>query len=210
MMGRHAGSFYSPLHSMWGTAFGGAGGGAKQYSAFPYASKQEPCSGSEMVANNNNNNNDESAYPMTAAAAGDQQQPPESHAMDFKPPSESLISAAGLSAYSGHSSMISSAARKLPEGTAAAASSSSHSSASGCSPAASPTAPYPYYCSTQDLASMYGSSFAMAGAPSRSTLSAPRPKPKNRTNAGKGGKPFKESGDGFSLPGLSGELTGDE
>ena len=172
MMGRHAGSFYSPLHSMWGTAFGGAGGGsAKQYSAFPYASKQEPCSGSEMVANNNNNNNDESAYPMTAAA-GDQQQPPESHAMDFKPPSESLISGAGLSAYSGHSSMISSATRKLPEGTAAAASSSSHSSASGCSPAASPTAPYPYYCSTQDLASMYGSSFAMAGAPSRSTLSA--------------------------------------
>ena len=201
MMGRHAGSFYSPLHSMWGTAFGGAAGGgsAKQYSAFPYASKQEPCTGSEMAANNNNNN-DESAYPMTSSG-GDQQQPPESHAMDFKPPSESLISAAGLSAYSGHSSMISSAARKLPEGTAAAASSSSHSSAaSGCSPAASPTAPYPYYCSTQDLASMYGSSFAMAGASSRSALSAPRPKPKNRTNAGKGGRsPFKEGGGGFFL-----------
>ena len=178
MMGRHAaaaaGSFYSPLHSMWGTAFGNA----KQYSAFPYAaSKQESCAASEMPSNNNNNNDE--SYPMTSAA--NDQQTSVSHPMDFKPPAESLIS--GLSAYSPSAGMISSAARKLPEGTAAATT-SSHSA--GCSPAASPTS-YPYYCSTQDLASMYGSSFAMAGAPSsRSSLSASRPKPKNRTNAGKG------------------------
>ena len=177
MMGRHAaaaaGSFYSPLHSMWGTAFGNS----KQYSAFPYASnsKQESC---EMTSNNNNNPSDE-----CCSMSNDQQQVSVSHSMDFKPPAESLIS--GLSAYSPSAGMISSAARKLPEGTASAAASSSQSA--GCSPAASPTS-YPYYYSTQDLASMYGSSFAMAGAPSsRSSLSASRPKPKNRTNAGKGG-----------------------
>lgn len=178
MMGRHAaaaaGSFYSPLHSMWGTAFGNT----KQYSAFPYASsKQESCS--EMPSNNNNNNNDDS-YAMTSSA-NDPLTSSVSHSMDFKPPAESLISGLQYSS----AGMMSSATRKLPEGTAASAS-SSHSSA-GCSPAASPTS-YPYYCSTQDLASMYGSSFAMAGAPSsRSSLSASRPKPKNRTNAGKGG-----------------------
>ena len=72
MMGRHAaaaaGSFYSPLHSMWGTAFGST----KQYSAFPYAAsnaKQESC---EMPSNNNNNSSDE-CCPMTSSAAFIQQ-----------------------------------------------------------------------------------------------------------------------------------------
>ena len=201
MMGRHAaaaaGSFYSPLHSMWGTAFGNT----KQYSTFPYASKQESCAASEMPSNNNNNNDE--SYPMTSTA-NDLQNTSVSHPMDFKPPAESLIS--GLSAYSPSAGMISSAARKLPEGTAAAAS-SSHSA--GCSPAASPTS-YPYYCSTQDLASMYGSSFAMAGTPSsRSSLSASRPKPKNRTNAGKGGfSILPGGGDLLCFLGL-GELTYD-
>ena len=159
MMGRHAaaaaGSFYSPLHSMWGTAFGNT----KQYSTFPYASKQESCSASEMPSNNNNNNDE--SYPMTSTA-NDLQNTSVSHPMDFKPPAESLIS--GLSAYSPSAGMISSAARKLPEGTAAATSSSGASCAASPTDACSVTAGYTRIFASTRLASETASS---AGAGSR-------------------------------------------
>ncbi len=99
MMGR---SFYSPLHSMWGSTFGNSQ--TKQYSSFPYAK-------------DNNENND---YLMGSSGNGSSNE----HNMEFKPTSDHLM---GLSSYDMHTST--GGRTKMAEGTNTTSSGNSSSAA---------------------------------------------------------------------------------
>ena len=178
MMGRHPG-FYSPLHSMWGTAFGTtAAASAKQYQGFAYPQPGHKDPADQVNNNHNSGNNADETY--NSGGNQDLHQGSAS-SMDFKPPSDQLMQAYGNAA-AGNMIHSSSSGRKMPEGTASTTSSSS----SSASFQHSSTMPYCYY-SSQDIASMYGGSFSAAGTARSSLASAPsRPKPKSRSNnAGK-------------------------
>ncbi len=169
MMGR---GFYSPLHSMWGTAFGAAAA-AKQYPTFAASSSTANYPPSSPRKDSPSLQTTEE-YPMTSTTTNNNNN---GDHMEFKPPppSDQLM---GLSY-----GMTSSSSRKMPEGTSASGSSGN-----------STAAPYPYYSSPElTAASMYGavshcSPFAAAAAANagRSNFQgATRPKAKARSNAGK-------------------------
>ena len=166
MMGRHPG-FYSPLHSMWGTAFGTTStASAKQYTGFSYPQNEQKDNNSSDQTNNNNNSDE--VYTSSPSNTPLQQQ---SSPMDFKAPSSDQL----MQAY-GTGNMLHNSNRKMPEGTASATTmTTSHQQHQ------SPAMSYYYYAS-QDLASMYGAgSFSASG---KSSLA--RPKQKTRSNnAGK-------------------------
>lgn len=156
MMGR---GFYSPLHSMWGSAFGTSKPAYSTGSSFYSTSSSSPTHGGQPrdtqldhnVAAASANTDD---YGLATASADTS-----AGMNDFnKQTSEHLI---GLtSGYGMHGS-----SRKMPEGSSAANSGTA----------------YPYY--STELA-MYGSSFA-AAASGRNSLQSSRPKPKSKSNAGK-------------------------
>lgn len=106
MMGRNAAAFYSPLHSMWGTAFGA--GSSKQYPN--YGSYSTSAKDTSDQVNNNTSSGlgpDHSEYISSSDHLN------ATSSLDFKPTSDQLMS---LSAYGAAAAgMVGGSSRKLPE-----------------------------------------------------------------------------------------------
>lgn len=188
MMGR---GFYSPLHSVWGTAFGSPAGATTATAKHYASSSSSPSSFGYPMSHPVQKESDDYSSPAAVSASSEYSpsaQPssatsssPPSAAADFKPTSEQLMgygmhSLAGSVGVGGGGGGGGGGGRKMPEGTTAASSSSPVST------------PYPYYSSPElAAASMYG--MAAATSPfvssSRNSFQPSRPKTKARTNAGK-------------------------
>ena len=185
--------FYSPLHSMWGTAFGAGGGSMashKQYpSAFPYSATHhgQAASSSSTLGKEDSSNGLSDEYPAVssssspavsteaaaAAACGMTEQlmglsAAGSYGMHHHPPAAVGGGGGTLSGGGGGGG------RKMPEGTT-------------CTSAASTTsAAYPYYSTSELAATMYGAGGSFVSRhPFQASSAGQRPKSKARTNAGK-------------------------
>ncbi|XP_059090305.1 GATA-binding factor 2-like isoform X1 [Tigriopus californicus] len=160
MMGRNAAAFYSPLHSMWGTAFGA--GSSKQYPNYGAYSTSAKDTSDQV-----NNNTSSGLGPDHSEYISSSDHLNATSSLDFKPTSDQLMS---LSAYGAAAAgMVGGSSRKLPEGM---------SSPMGASN------PYSYYSSpAADLASMYGSAAAFSSTARAAGFQSSKPKSKSRTNA---------------------------
>jgi hypothetical protein len=181
MMGR---GFYSPLHSMWGTAFGAAASATA--SASPQQSAKSYSTSFYPHHHQQQQQKDIDEYNSGYHSAGGDFKPHADHLAGLASAatassdatcasSSSLTTSYGMHGGGGGASQLGGGGgvRKLPEGTGAA------------------SAAYPYYSSPElhAAASVYGMASPFAARSggtfqSSSAASAPRPKPKSRTNAG--------------------------